>query len=176
MNTISQSTPAEWYAVYTYPNVEKKVHETITEMGVETYLPLQKTVKQWSDRQKKVEVPLFPNYVFVKTTPQKRFDLFHIKGLVRFVAFEGKPVSIPEQEIDTIKRVLGKEGVSLNHAPVAGNQGEYVKIMQGQFAGTEGVIVREASGKNRLIVQIRALKQTLSIDIPAEHLTACHQA
>ena len=173
MNTKTQSAP-EWYAVYTYPNVEKKVHEKITEMGVETYLPLQKVVKQWSDRKKSVSLPLFPNYVFVKTTPQRRFDLFRIKGLVRFVAFEGKPVSIPEQEIEMIRKMVGQVGVAFTSSSTTGRVGERVKIIQGQFAGTEGLIVRETGRKSRLVVQIKALKQTVSIDVAADHLTPCH--
>ncbi len=173
MNTKTQSVP-EWYVVYTYPNVEKSVHAKITEMGVETFLPMQKVVKQWSDRKKKVTLPLFPNYVFVKTTPQRRFDLFGVKGLVRFVAFEGKPVAIPEQEIEMIRKMVGQVGVAFNASSTTGSTGERVKIMHGQFAGTEGVIVREHDGKRRLVVQIKALKQTVSINIAADHLSVCH--
>ncbi len=172
MNTKPQSAP-EWYAVYTYPNVEKNVYAKIVEMGVESYLPLQKVVKQWSDRKKKVEQPLFPNYVFVKTAPQHRFALFHIKGLVRFVAFEGKPVAIPEKEIDVIKKMMTQENVEL-HQRAEGISGKRVKIMYGQFAGTEGIVVRKQGHKSRLIVQIEALKQTISIDIAADYLASCN--
>ena len=172
MNTKPQSAP-EWYAVYTYPNVEKNVYAKIVEMGVESYLPLQKVVKQWSDREKKVELPLFPNYVFVKTTPQHRFDLFHIKGLVRFVAFEGKPVAIAEEEIDMIKKMMAEETVEL-HRTAEGISGERVKIMYGQLAGTEGIVVRKQGHKSRLVVQIKALKQTISVDIAADYVTTCN--
>ena len=168
MNTKAQPTP-QWYAVYTYPKVEKKVHQEITKLGVETYLPLQKVVKQWSDRKKRTEAPLFPNYIFVKTTLQERFDIFKVKGLVRFVTFEGSPVAIPEQEIDTIKKMTGQEGLSLEHHPSAG-VGEPVRITSGQFAGTEGIIVREAGGKSRFIVRIKALRQTVSVNITSDQV------
>ena len=173
MNTIIESpTALQWYATYTYPNAERKVCTKIAEMGVETYLPLQKVIRQWSDRKKQLELPLFPNYVFVKTTLQKRFDLLRIKELVRFVAFEGQPVSIPEKEIDLIKEIVKQGSIGLSLEPFKGSPGQLVKITRGQLAGTEGVIVQEKSGKSRFAIHVKALQQTITIDIAANHLTA----
>src|SRR5688572_14119498 len=96
----------KWNVVYTRPKSEKKVASSISKMGIESYLPLQKVVRQWSDRKKKMEVPLFPNYVFVKIEETERGYLYSIKELVRFVSLEKIPVVVRENEILAIKHVL----------------------------------------------------------------------
>lgn len=160
-----------WYVVYTYPQAEKQVRNKVNELGYETFLPMQKEVRQWSDRKKEIETPLFPNYVFVKTSSQERFNLMKVRGLVNFISFGGSPVSIPEEEIESIKKVLcGNPVVS----STADNYhiGDRVTITKGQFAGTEGILVRE-NGKSRFVVQLQALKQSVSIDISKDYLSTC---
>jgi transcription antitermination factor NusG len=77
-----QAKKCSWHVVYTMPNSERKVATAIAEMGIEPYLPLHKVMRQWSDRKKKLLVPLFPNYVFVNVSPEKRGYLYSIKELV----------------------------------------------------------------------------------------------
>lgn len=153
----------EWYAVYTRPRLEKNVHERIAEMGVESFLPTHEVVRVWSDRKKKVKEPLFPNYVFVKTSKVERFNLFAIPGLVRFITQEGQPVVIPDLEIDSVKSVMSSN-CSLTCEPYSGRIGSKVLIKNGQFSGISGVIEKQ-NGKRRLIIQIEALKQLVSVDI-----------
>ena len=80
-----------WYAVYVRSRNEKKVYELIKEKDIETYLPLVKTLRQWSDRKKMVEVPLFNSYVFVYVDLLEHFKVRQVPGIVNFVCFEGKP-------------------------------------------------------------------------------------
>ncbi|MEM1134442.1 MAG: UpxY family transcription antiterminator [Bacteroidota bacterium] len=170
MKKNSHTNPA-WYVVYTYPKSEKQVSNKIKELGYETFLPTQHIVRQWSDRKKKLEEPLFPNYVFVKTSLQERFNILKVRGLVRFIAFDGKPVSIPEEEIQSIRKVLnGNVSVSSSNANYT--IGDKVKITHGQFAGTEGVLIRE-NGKDRFAVQLQALKQSVIVDISKEYIANC---
>src|SRR3989442_471000 len=95
-----------WYVAFTKPRTERRFASKMYEIGVESYLPTYKVVKQWSDRKKKVEVPLFPNYVFVKTNEMTRLSLYTINDLVRFVSIERKPVIVREKEIYNIKLAL----------------------------------------------------------------------
>lgn len=134
-------------------------------MGVESFLPTQNVIKIWSDRKKKVEEPLFPNYVFVKTSAQERFDLFAVPGLVRFIAQEGRPVEIPDQDIENIKCMLSSDGKLTCHS-YSGKIGSKVLIKNGQFAGIEGVVQKQ-NGMKRLTIQIEALRQVVSVDIPS---------
>ena len=81
----------KWYAIYTKPRAEKLVNQRLLEEGVETFLPLQKTYRIWSDRKKLVEKPLLPSYLFVKTKTKNFHYVYRVPGIVKFVSFEGQP-------------------------------------------------------------------------------------
>jgi transcription antitermination factor NusG len=156
----------KWHVVYTRPKSERKVAAKIADMGIESYLPMYKVVRQWSDRKKRLIVPLFPNYVFVKVNTLCRGYLFSIKELVRFVSIEQKPVVVRENEITTIQRILCEDVEVLPEEYF--QEGMRVRIGQGQFAGLEGVIAKRCS-KTRLIIKIDGLMKAFSIN-----LSACH--
>lgn len=155
----------EWYAVYTYPKAEKKVYEKICQMNVEAFLPLHKVVRQWSDRRKKMEVPLFPNYVFVKTTLNLQFELCRIKELVRFITFEKKPLCIPEDVISSIRKIsLGD--VEVVDQPLDYKLGQLVEVVHGQFVGVCGYLIN-IKGNSRLVICVEALQSFVSVEISA---------
>jgi len=85
-----------WYAVYTRSRTEKQTQELLLRSGIEVYLPLVKNLKQWSDRKKWVEEPLFRSYLFVHISPAEYYDVLNIPGAVRYITFEGKAVAIPK--------------------------------------------------------------------------------
>ena len=95
-----------WYVVYTKPKWEKKVAEQLNKMGIECYCPLITQVRQWSDRKKKVEVPLFNSYVFVHLAENDRNEVFRASGAVRYLFWLGKPAIVRDEEISTIKKWL----------------------------------------------------------------------
>src|ERR1700690_1183255 len=111
-----------WYAVYTRPRWEKKVAERLVEEGIEHYCPLNKVVRQWSDRKKTVLEPIFKGYVFIRTPDEQKWGVRKIPGHLNFVYWLGKPAQIKEQEIITIKKFLNefdnviveKKGVVVN--------------------------------------------------------------
>lgn len=151
-----------WYVIYTYPRAERKVNNKIKELGIETFLPLHMVVRQWKDRKKKLELPLFPNYVFINSIANRRYNVFQVNGVVKFVSFEGKPAIIPEAKIKALKKILkGEVEISNNNFY---EKGMKVKIRQGKFFGSEGVLIRR-NGKTRLMVQIEALNTCVSVDI-----------
>ncbi len=98
-----------WYALYTKSRNEKKVHQLLEEAGIESYLPLIKTLKQWSDRKKWVEEPLFKSYIFVQVQANQYYHVLNIPGIVRYITFEGKAVIVPEKQILAIKQFLNNE-------------------------------------------------------------------
>lgn len=160
---IIKPSAQNWHVVYTLPKTEKKVATSISDLGLESYLPLQKVVRQWSDRKKKIEVPLFPNYVFVKVDALMRGHLYSIKELVKFVSIERKPVVVSENVISSIKRVMN------GSVEVSGEEyfqnGMKVRIKYGQFSGLEGVIFNKR-GKTRLVIKIDELMRAFSFDVP----------
>lgn len=157
--------PVQWYAAYTFPKFEKKVHIELVRRNVEAYLPLQKVSRQWSDRIKKLEVPLFPNYVFIKTSDFERRELVTIHGLSYFVSFECRPATISDEDIATIKK-LESESLEVESTLV---EGTLVKVIRGPLAGLRGrLYVRK--GKCRFGVRIDTINQSLSVEIPAAYL------
>jgi transcription antitermination factor NusG len=164
-------TCSKWLIVYTYPKAERKVRNTITQLGIESFLPLMKVIRQWSDRKKKLEVPLFPNYVFVKIDPNKRFELLKIHGLVRFVTFDGRPAEITDDKIDSMKRIVSGDSAIRMEQFDNCQIGSKMRIVHGHFSGIEGYLLREY-GNNRFVIQVDILKKAVSIDIPADYIDA----
>ena len=156
----------KWYVAYTYSKSERKVHQRIKELGIESFLPLHRVKRQYSDRIKLLEVPLFTSYLFVKTTESILPQLLSIEGIARFVSFANDFATIRESEIEKIKAIIaaGRE-MYISNSFAAGQR---VMLNQGPFAGMEGVLVKE-QGKNRFIVTIEALDQNISIDIPTSY-------
>ena len=165
---INSQTSYNWYVVYTYPKAERKVDKKLREIGVITFLPLHKVVRQWSDRKKKLEVPLFPNYVFVYTPHRDRFKVFQVDEVVRFVSFGGQPAIIAEATIDSLKKMLQGD-IEVSNEEF--REGSIVKINQGQFAGVEGILIRK-NGRKRLLVEIEVLRTCISVDIGADSIEA----
>jgi len=161
---------SNWYIVYTIPKGEKKADLKLKQMGFTSFLPLHTIIRQWSDRKKKLEVPLFPNYIFVHTTLNKRFDVLQVRELMRFVAFGGEFATVPDSIIDSLKRILDTDLEISNERFY--QQGMKVKILHGHLSGMEGVLLRK-NGKDRLVLQIDALKQAISVEILANQVECC---
>src|SRR5690606_40964625 len=95
-----------WYALYTKPRNEKKVADGLAKLGIEVYCPMVIQVRQWSDRKKKVELPLIPSYVFVRLEEKERERVFEVPGIVRYLYWLGKPAVITDVEIKTLQGSL----------------------------------------------------------------------
>ena len=93
-----------WYAIYTRSRSEKKLYKELLDKGVESYLPLKKELRVWSDRKKWVESPLFTSYVFVKVSEREYYDAISSHWAVRYVCFEGRAVPIPDSQIESLKK------------------------------------------------------------------------
>jgi transcription antitermination factor NusG len=126
--------------VYTRPRWEKKVNQLLTEKGLESYCPLNKVRRKWSDRVKVVEEPLFKSYVFVKVNEDDRTAVRMTNGAINFVYWDGKPAVIKEKEIIAIKRFLNEyENVEAVPADLKINQ--RVRITNGTLMDQEGKVL-----------------------------------
>jgi transcription antitermination factor NusG len=127
-------------AIYTRPRWEKKVNSILQEKGFESYCPLNKVRRKWSDRIKVVEEPLFKSYVFVKISDKERSAVRLINGTLNFVYWDGKPAVIKEREIVTIKRFLDEyENVEARPMEIKLNQ--RVRITNGTLMDQEGKVI-----------------------------------
>ena len=128
-----------WYVVYTKPKWEKKVAEKLNEIGIECYCPLIIQIKQWTDRKKKVEVPLFNSYVFVQLEDTDRNSVFQISGVVRYLFWLGKPAIVRDEEIKIIKTSLASP--NLSDVSVTSIQvGDRIKLESGAFSNQDAVV------------------------------------
>ena len=158
----------KWYAIYTHPRAEKLVHTRLVEIGVETFLPLQKTYRQWSDRKKLIEKPLLSSYVFVKVIPVEFPKVYKTIGVVKFVSFEGHPVAIPQNQIDNL-RLLVNSDAQIEVTSEKFEKGNNVEVMTGALKGLTGELIR-IKGKNRVVIRIDKLEQNIILTIPVTFL------
>ena len=160
---------SQWFAVYTRSRMEKKVVSEMDKREIKCFLPMRKVLRQWSDRKKWVEVPLFNSYVFVNITQKEYDSVLQIMGIVRFITFESKAVAIPLQQIEAIKIYI-EQGASDYIAPeTLLKVGANVEIIHGSMIGLSGVLLT-IQGKHRVKVDIDCVGQSLIIDIPKTSL------
>jgi len=158
-----------WYAVYTRPRFEKKAQHFLQLKGIESYLPLQRIKKKWSDRSKWVEEPLFKSYLFVHIEEKEYFETLNTYGVARFVSFNGKAAPIREQDIELLHKILDTD-YELEVVSTALLPGTHVRIEKGPLTGYEGTLVAYAADK-RVRVDVLHLEQSLLISIPLNYLS-----
>ncbi len=157
-----------WYAAYTKSRAEKKVLQELQQMGIETYLPLQKRLKQWSDRRKWVEEPLLRCYIFVYIDMSDYFRVLNTRGVVRYITFEGKAVPIPEKQIDVLRKIVATEA-DVEVTVESFHPGDKVRVVSGPLHGLEGELV-DFRGNRRVMVRFEQLGQHLLVSVPAGFL------
>ncbi len=127
-----------WYVLYTKPRQEKKVADGLIAIGIAAYCPLVTTIKQWSDRKKKVEVPLINSYVFVNIEEHKRDEVFGVLGIVRYLFWLGKPALVRAIEIEALQESL--QGIVNSYEITVIQKNAVLTIAQGPFQGLEGIV------------------------------------
>lgn len=160
--------PCQWYPVYTRARAEKQVLVWLERHGIEAYLPLQKVLRQWSDRRKWVEVPLFSSYIFVHIDMRQYYAVLETPGVARFLWFEGKPVPISERQIQTI-RLLLKGDIDLEALEDTFSPGDRITIDYGALRGVDGELV-DYRGKKRVLIRINEISHNLLITVPLAYI------
>jgi transcription antitermination factor NusG len=157
-----------WYALYVKSRAEKKVATELSHLGVEFYLPLQKVLKQWSDRKKWVEEPLFRSYLFVFIDQTDYYNVLNVQGAVKYITFEGKAVPVPNQQIEAIRYYLNeKDPEKIDETDW--EKGRKVEVIAGSLTGLMGELV-EVKGKHKVLVEIEAVGSAILLQIPKSKL------
>jgi len=155
---------ASWYAVHIYPQNEKKVATELELRGITTFLPLREERHRWSDRNKVVQVPLFPCYAFVHIvpSPELRSVVQQTRRVIRLLSASDEPVPIPDSEIESMKTlVAGKVPVS----PYAFLQtGQKVRIRGGCLDGIQGILALR-NGERNLVLSVNLIQRSLALSI-----------
>ncbi len=153
---------SRWYAIYTSAHHEKRVAEQLTERHVESFLPTYSCIRRWKDRHKRLELPLFPSYVFVRLPLADRLKVLVLPGVVRLVGYGGPPVALPDAEMNTMRTRLA---VSLDARPHPYlTAGRRVRMRSGPLEGLEGVLLRRRS-RLRLVVSVHLLQRSVVVDV-----------
>ena len=161
--------PCHWHAIYVHSRAEKKVHVELTIKGVESFLPLQRKLRQWSDRKKWVEIPLISGYVFVHIT-RRHYDLvLQTDNVMQYVRFEGKAAIIRAQDIEILKRMLGQSDLDVEITMEELQPGMQVEIIAGPMMGVKGELI-EFRGKNKVALRIPPLGFTVLVESPGKNL------
>ena len=159
----------KWFALYTKPRWEKKIDAVLTRKGIESWCPVQKVQRQWSDRKKVIEDPLFKSYVFVHIDESERTRVLMTDGVLNFVHYIGKPAVIRDEEIDFMKKYLSEKDASISiHALEGFNENERIIVSHGIFMDKEGTVVR--GGKKKVYVKLESLGQVMTVEFPVEYL------
>jgi transcription antitermination factor NusG len=146
----------KWLVLKTRPNAEKKVAERLVLKELEVYLPLYTTVKQWSDRKKKVRKPLISSTVFVHVEEKERELLWNVVGVSGMLYYLGKPAVVREEEILILQQML-QEGIyeSVELSPTL-IEGQEVEITGGDFKGLRGIVVEEVNAQ-KVVIALQGL-------------------
>lgn len=151
-----------WYALYTRSRHEKLVDGELRKKGIETFLPIRRVTRHWSDRAQEIEEPIFPGYLFVHIPLKNRLDVLQTRGSVRLIGFNSAPVPVSEKELESI-RCFMKEKISMDPYPYL-KEGDRVYIRSGPFKGVEGFIVRK-NRHTRLVISLDLILQSISVAI-----------
>ncbi len=154
---------SHWYAIYTKPRWEKKVHALLTEKKIESYCPLNKVRKKWSDRMKTVEEPLFKSYVFARVTGEEQTQVRMTAGVMNFVYWQGKPAIIPTREIETIRKFLN-EYENVTAEPIQLKESGRVTIRTGLFMDHEAKILKIEGNRVKVVIESIGYSLVASID------------
>jgi transcription antitermination factor NusG len=157
-------TADPWWAVYARHQHEKTAAEMMTSKGLEVFLPLYASVRRWKDRRKLLSLPLFPGYVFVRGTPGRRLQVLTTPGVHMILNQGDQAATIPEEEIEAIRRTL--EGNNRVEPHPFLKCGQRVRVKCGSLIGIEGILVRKKS-VFRLVLSVQMLAQSVAVEVDA---------
>lgn len=153
-----------WFAAYTCAHHEKRVAEQLANRDVEYFLPLYNSVRRWKDRRVKLQLPLFPGYVFVHIDLRDRLRVLEIPSIARLVGFDGHPAALPETEIDALRKGLDSGVIAVPHPYLT--VGRHVRVKAGPLEGLQGIVVRRKNTL-RLIISLDLIQRSVQLEIDA---------
>jgi len=164
---VTQEFTSNWFAAYTNSHHEKSVAAHLAVRQVESFLPLYATRHRWKNRcEMNLELPLFPNYVFVRIDPRERVRVLEVPGVVSLVGFGQTLAALPDFEIESLRSALGQRKIEPHAYLVVG---ERVRIKCGPLSGIEGILVRKKDNF-RVVLALDAILQCVAVEVDADDL------
>ncbi len=169
---IHVPTPEQWYALYVQVNHEKEVTKRLEQKEVACFLPLMETWSKRRDRRKKVQLPMFPGYVFVNVVLNSSANLAIVKtpGALSLLHNSEGPLSIPSYQIENLKTLITSERPLQIHSYL--KEGDLVRVVRGPLTGCMGILKRTDPKRGRLVVSVDIIKQSVSVELDLEDVEA----
>lgn len=156
-----------WYAAYTSANHEKRVRDQLEHRSIESFLPVYETLRRWKDRRMRLQLPLFPGYVFVHIPLRNRLQVLQVPGVARLVGFNGMPCPLPQEDIDLIHNCLNR-GCLVEPHPYL-QVGRRTRVMSGPLQGLEGIILRRKN-RTRFVLSFELIMRSVAVEIDGVEL------
>jgi transcription antitermination factor NusG len=167
---MPSASSVNWFAVYVGARQEKSVGEQFRLRQIEAFLPLYKTVHRWKNGCKmNLELPLFPNYLFVRVDPRERLRVVRVPGVLSMVCCGREPVPVPQAVIESLRSAIALGQIEPHPYLVVGQR---VRIKSGVLAGMEGVLVRKKENL-RVVLSLDQIMQSAAVEVEGsevEHL------
>lgn len=152
----------QWYAAHTRSRHEKRVAEQLARKNVNFFLPLYQAEHRWKDRLARVELPLFPGYLFVQIPLRERLRVLEVPGVVRLISSRGEPVPLDESEINILRQGLTQMIKAEPHPYL--RIGQRVRVKSGAFKGLEGILERKKDSY-RIIISVDLIMRSIAVEI-----------
>ncbi len=166
-NPFLENRKPRWFAAYTSARHEKTVALQLTGREIEHFLPLYESLRQWKDRRIRLELALFPGYVFVRIPIEETLRVLRIQGVVRLVGFGGNPAALADSEIESIRNGLAQHLHLEPHRYL--KAGRRVRIRRGPLEGLEGILLRKKNSL-RVVVSVDLLMRAVAVEVEAEDI------
>ena len=170
MKVETSANVKTWHVIYTKSKWERKVDGLLMQKGFESWCPVQKRERQWSDRKKIIEDPLFRSYVFVNINEEDRVNVLMTEGIINFVYYLGEPAIIRDEEIENIKKYLSEKDAKISLISIEGfKEDTLVTINHGVFMNNTGTVIK--GGKKKVYVRLESLGQVMVVEFPNEYVS-----
>ena len=161
--------PTFWYAAYTASRHEKTVAEHLRQRNVECFLPLYETVRRWNNGRHRVQLPLFPSYVFVRMAMRDKLRVLQVPGLAQLVTFQGSPAVLPDAEVETLRGALAAGVIAQPYRYLT--VGSKVEVCRGPLQGMCGVLLRH-QGQFRIVLSVEMIMRSIVVEVDAADVVA----
>lgn len=168
MCTLSSETP-RWFAIVTKYKCEKSVLRALTIKGVKVCVPQQEIIRQHGSRKRKLTLPVISCYAFVKITSREYVKVLETENVARFVSFNKKLISIPDEEIEMLKRIADGYSQPVASTPLSYQKGDEVEIVSGRLTGLKGSLI-SIQGKRKFVVELKNMGFSLHLQVEPKNL------
>ncbi|MCK5164569.1 MAG: UpxY family transcription antiterminator [Desulfobacula sp.] len=161
----------KWFALLTRSNFEQTVHTNIVKKKIEAFLPTTKRKSRRKDRNLMIKIPLFPGYIFVKSTvdPSDQLNILKTIGAVRLLGNQSGPVPVPQSQVESLKILTNANMDLITGINIRIKKGEPVMILEGPMAGIKGEFSRY-KGKGRVVIKIEVLGQYAGVEVEEDNV------